>query len=55
VEPAVAHRIPVAWINRKGMPATDGVKPDLEFRTVVDFAEWLAPADRLAVPVPGPG
>jgi len=34
VEPAVAHRIPIAWINRKDEPPTWSARPDREFRTL---------------------
>ena len=43
VVPARALGIPVAWINRKGEVARDGAKPDREFRTLGQLAEWLAP------------
>jgi 2-haloalkanoic acid dehalogenase type II len=43
VVPARACGIPVAWINRKGEPATDGRAPTRELRTLADLAEWLAP------------
>ena len=43
VVPARALGIPVAWINRKGEAARDGAKPDREFRTLRQLAEWLAP------------
>ncbi|MGH7305662.1 MAG: HAD-IA family hydrolase [Candidatus Rokuibacteriota bacterium] len=42
VEPAVAHRIPVVWINRKGEKPTGTARPDREFRTLTELAEWLA-------------
>ena len=41
VEPAVAHRIPVAWINRKGERPTGAARPDREFRTLTELADWL--------------
>jgi FMN phosphatase YigB (HAD superfamily) len=41
VVPAVAHRIPVAWINRKGAAPTGAARPDREFRTLTDLADWL--------------
>jgi len=41
VEPAVAHRIPVAWINRKGERPTGAAHPDREFRTLIELADWL--------------
>jgi 2-haloalkanoic acid dehalogenase type II len=42
VTPAVAHSIPVAWINRKGERATGAAWPDWEFRTLTELADWLA-------------
>jgi len=42
ITPAVAHRIPVAWINRKGQQPTGAVRPDREFRTLTELADWLA-------------
>jgi len=42
VEPAVAHRIPVAWINRKGEQPAGAARPDREFRTLAELADWLA-------------
>jgi 2-haloalkanoic acid dehalogenase type II len=44
VVPARALGIPVAWINRKAQTASDGAKPDREFRTLEQLADWLAPA-----------
>ena len=41
VTPAVAHRIPVAWINRKAEPPTGAARPDREFRTLTELADWL--------------
>jgi 2-haloalkanoic acid dehalogenase type II len=41
VIPARALGIPIAWVNRKGEPATDGGRPDREFRTLTDLADWL--------------
>ena len=41
VTPAVAHRIPVAWINRKAEPPTGAAHPDREFRTLTELADWL--------------
>jgi 2-haloalkanoic acid dehalogenase type II len=43
IVPARAHGIPSAWINRKGEPARDGGRPDREFRTLAELADWLAP------------
>lgn len=42
VTPAVAHGIPVAWINRKGEQPTGAARPDREFRTLTELADWLA-------------
>ena len=42
VTPAVAHRIPIAWINRKGERPTGAARPDREFRTLTELADWLA-------------
>ncbi|PYN83566.1 MAG: haloacid dehalogenase [Candidatus Rokuibacteriota bacterium] len=42
VTPSVAHRIPVAWINRKGERPTGAARPDREFRTLTELADWLA-------------
>jgi 2-haloalkanoic acid dehalogenase type II len=42
ITPAVAHRIPVAWINRKGEQTTGPARPDREFRTLTELADWLA-------------
>jgi 2-haloalkanoic acid dehalogenase type II len=33
--------IPVAWVNRKGQAAPAGQRPDHEFRTLTDLADWL--------------
>jgi 2-haloalkanoic acid dehalogenase type II len=44
VAPAHARGIPSAWINRKGEPATGRARPDREFRTLTQLADWLAPA-----------
>jgi FMN phosphatase YigB (HAD superfamily) len=41
VTPAVAERIPVAWINRKGERPTGAARPDWEFRTLTELADWL--------------
>jgi 2-haloalkanoic acid dehalogenase type II len=43
VVPAHALGIPGAWINRKGQTASGGAKPDREFRTLDQLADWLAP------------
>ena len=42
VTPAVAHGIPVAWINRKGERPAGAGRPDREFRTLTELADWLA-------------
>jgi FMN phosphatase YigB (HAD superfamily) len=42
VEPAVAHGIPIAWINRKGERPTGAARPDREFRTLTELADWPA-------------
>lgn len=42
VRPARALSIPVAWINRTAEPAPAGDRPDREFRTLAELAEWLA-------------
>ena len=42
VTPAVAHNIPVAWINRKSERVTGAAWPDWEFRTLTELADWLA-------------
>ena len=42
--PARTLGIPVAWINRKGERAAGGPRPDREFRTLAELADWLAPA-----------
>ncbi len=41
VVPAVAHGIPVAWINRKGEQPTERARPNYEFRNLTDLADWL--------------
>ncbi len=42
VTPAVAHGIPVAWINRKDERPTGAARPEWEFRTLTELAAWLA-------------
>ncbi len=42
VTPAVAHNIPVAWINRKRERVIGAAWPDWEFRTLTELADWLA-------------
>jgi 2-haloacid dehalogenase/putative hydrolase of the HAD superfamily len=41
VEPAVAHGIPVAWINRHREPARGRARPGQEFATLTELADWL--------------
>jgi len=41
ITPAVAQRVPVAWINRKGMQPTGAARADREFRTLTELADWL--------------
>ena len=43
VVPARAFATPVAWINRKGERAGAAGRPDREFRTLAELADWLAP------------
>ncbi len=40
VVPAAALGIPVAWINRKGEAPSGEARPDKEFSTLADLAEW---------------
>jgi 2-haloalkanoic acid dehalogenase type II len=42
--PARLLGIPNAWINRNGDTPEDGGRPDREFPTLAELAEWLAPA-----------
>jgi 2-haloalkanoic acid dehalogenase type II len=42
ITPAVANKVPVAWINRKSMQPTGAARADREFRTLTDLADWLA-------------
>ena len=42
ITPAVAQRVPVAWINRKSMQPTGAARADREFRTLTELADWLA-------------
>jgi 2-haloalkanoic acid dehalogenase type II len=42
VTPAVAHGIPVAWINRKDERPTGAARPERAFRTLTELAAWLA-------------
>jgi 2-haloalkanoic acid dehalogenase type II len=41
VVPARALGVPVAWINRKGEAPSGEARPDREFRTLADLADWL--------------
>ena len=43
VTPAVAHDIPVAWINRKHEKPSGSARPNYEFHTLTELADWLAP------------
>ena len=42
VRPCARLGIPVAWINRKGEAPTGAARPDREFRTLAELADWLA-------------
>ena len=42
ITPAVAQRVPVAWINRKSMQPTGAARADRELRTLTELANWLA-------------
>jgi len=42
ITPAVAQRVPVAWINRKSMQPTGAARADRELRTLTELADWLA-------------
>jgi 2-haloalkanoic acid dehalogenase type II len=44
VVPARAQSVSVAWINRKGERPGGAARPDREFRTLAELADWLAPA-----------
>jgi 2-haloalkanoic acid dehalogenase type II len=41
VQPARALGIPTAWINRRGEAPLDGGRPDHEFRTLAEAADFL--------------
>ena len=43
VEPARALSIPVAWINRKAEMPGGEARPDREFPTLTELADWLVP------------
>jgi len=42
VTPAVAQRVPVVWINRKGQRPAGAARADRELRTLTELADWLA-------------
>ncbi len=42
VVPCAQFDISVAWINRKGEAPTGAARPDREFRTLAELADWLA-------------
>ena len=42
VEPCAQLGITVAWINRKSEAPTGAARPDQEFRTLTELADWLA-------------
>ena len=42
VTPAVANKVPVAWINRKSMPPAGAARADREYKTLTELADWLA-------------
>jgi 2-haloalkanoic acid dehalogenase type II len=42
VVPARALGVPVAWINRRGEAPSGAARPDREFRTLAELADWLA-------------
>jgi 2-haloacid dehalogenase/putative hydrolase of the HAD superfamily len=44
VVPAVARDVPVAWINRNGEQPTERARPNYEFRSLTDLADWLTDA-----------
>ena len=41
VVPCRRLRIPVAWVNRKGLVVPEAQRPDRELRTLADLADWL--------------
>jgi 2-haloalkanoic acid dehalogenase type II len=41
VAPARRLGVPVAWVNRQAESAGDGPRPDQEFRTLAELADWL--------------
>jgi 2-haloalkanoic acid dehalogenase type II len=46
ITPARELGIPVAWINRRGEAPSGDARPDQEFRTLTELADWLAGPDR---------
>ena len=42
ITPAVANKVPVAWINRKSMPPAGAARADREYKTLTELADWLA-------------
>ena len=46
VVPARALGIPVAWINRRGEAPAGDARPDWEFRTLTELADWLTDGTR---------
>ena len=44
IQPARAHGITSAWINRKQEPRTGAARPDVEFATLGEAAAWLTSA-----------
>jgi 2-haloalkanoic acid dehalogenase type II len=44
IQPARAHGIPSAWINRKQERPTAAARPDVEFATLGEAAAWLTSA-----------
>lgn len=43
IVPARTLGIPCAWINRKAEAPSGSVRPDHEFRTLTELADWLVP------------
>lgn len=41
VEPAVAHGIPVAWVNRGGASSNRAARPDVEVASLAALVQWL--------------
>jgi 2-haloalkanoic acid dehalogenase type II len=42
ITPAVANKVPVAWINRKSMSPAGAARADRELKTLTELADWLA-------------